>query len=107
MPYSRYSQQFAGSSDSPLASFRSLRHGLQVVASDGCARRTCSPLPGLHDNSWRGWMLQGNGRADTTAVSEAATRIRENVARVIVGKEEVTTLLLVALLCEGHVLLED
>ncbi len=52
-------------------------------------------------------MLQGNGRADTTAVSEAATRIRENVARVIVGKEEVTTLLLVALLCEGHVLLED
>lgn len=43
----------------------------------------------------------------TEQVSAAARRIRENVARVIVGKEEVTTLLLVALLCEGHVLLED
>jgi MoxR-like ATPase len=40
-------------------------------------------------------------------ITEATTRIRENVARVIVGKDEVTTLLLVALLCEGHVLLED
>jgi len=40
-------------------------------------------------------------------VAEAATRVRENVARVVVGKEEAVTLMLVALLCEGHVLLED
>jgi len=40
-------------------------------------------------------------------VAAAARRVRENVARVVVGKEEVTTFLLVALLCEGHVLLED
>ncbi len=46
-------------------------------------------------------------RADAIDVNDAATRIRENVARVIVGKDEVTTLMLVALLCEGHVLLED
>ena len=40
-------------------------------------------------------------------VAELAKRIRDNVGRVIVGKDEVTTLLLVALLCEGHVLLDD
>jgi MoxR-like ATPase len=40
-------------------------------------------------------------------VAAAAARIRENVGRVIVGKDEATTLLLVALLCEGHVLIED
>ena len=36
-----------------------------------------------------------------------ATRLRENVERVIVGKGDVVTLLLVAILCEGHVLIED
>ena len=41
------------------------------------------------------------------AVAEATTRVRQNVGRVIVGKEEAVTLLLVALMCEGHVLLED
>ncbi len=34
-------------------------------------------------------------------------RILTNVQKVIVGKEEVIQLLLVAVLCEGHVLLED
>jgi len=43
----------------------------------------------------------------STAVAQAAARLRENVARVIVGKQEAVTLLTVALLCEGHVLLED
>jgi MoxR-like ATPase len=33
--------------------------------------------------------------------------ISENVGRVIVGKDDVVELLLVALFCEGHVLLED
>ncbi|MBI4675440.1 MAG: MoxR family ATPase [Chloroflexi bacterium] len=44
---------------------------------------------------------------DVTQISVAAQRVRENVARVIVGKDETIELLLVALLCEGHVLLED
>jgi MoxR-like ATPase len=34
-------------------------------------------------------------------------RVEENVGRVIVGKEATVRLLLVALLCQGHVLLED
>ncbi|MBC7236785.1 MAG: MoxR family ATPase [Chloroflexi bacterium] len=34
-------------------------------------------------------------------------RIQANIAQVIVGKEDVVQLLLVALLCEGHVLIED
>jgi MoxR-like ATPase len=40
-------------------------------------------------------------------IKDTADRITANVARVIVGKEDVIELCLVALLCEGHVLLED
>ncbi len=40
-------------------------------------------------------------------VTELSKRIIENVDRVIVGKRAVTELVLVALLCEGHVLVED
>ncbi len=45
--------------------------------------------------------------ASTPAVQQLAERVRVNIARVIVGKETIVELLLVALLCEGHVLLED
>jgi MoxR-like ATPase len=41
------------------------------------------------------------------AVRELAERVRANIARVIVGKDSIVELLLVALLCEGHILLED
>ncbi len=41
------------------------------------------------------------------SVQHLAQQVRENVAKVIVGKDDVVELLLVALLCEGHVLLED
>ncbi len=51
--------------------------------------------------------MSGNNDSDFGRVSERAGRIRENVGRVIVGKEDVVTLLLVALLSEGHVLIED
>ncbi len=40
-------------------------------------------------------------------IAEAARRIAENVKKVIIGKDEVIELLLISLLCEGHVLLED
>jgi len=40
-------------------------------------------------------------------IERAAHRIGENVAKAIVGKDNVIELCLVALLCEGHVLLED
>ncbi|MGE5263524.1 MAG: AAA family ATPase, partial [Acidobacteriota bacterium] len=40
-------------------------------------------------------------------VKSAADRVRENVGRVIVGKGDVVDLAIVALLCEGHILLED
>jgi MoxR-like ATPase len=42
-----------------------------------------------------------------SAVQQVARAVRENVERVIVGKAEAVELLLAALLCEGHVLLED
>jgi MoxR-like ATPase len=40
-------------------------------------------------------------------VAALSARVRENVSRVIVGKGEVIDRVLVALLCGGHVLLED
>jgi len=43
----------------------------------------------------------------TQDVQEVAKKVKENIARVIIGKDEVVELLLVALFCEGHVLLED
>ncbi len=44
---------------------------------------------------------------DVGMVQDAGRRIQESVARVIVGKDDVVELMLVALFCEGHVLLED
>ena len=40
-------------------------------------------------------------------IQEVAAKVKENVERVIVGKSEVVELTIVALLCEGHILLED
>jgi len=40
-------------------------------------------------------------------IEQAAKQIVDNVANVIVGKDEVIELCLVAMLCEGHVLMED
>jgi MoxR-like ATPase len=46
-------------------------------------------------------------KPDIAVVHRTAERIREQVRQVIVGKDHVIDLLLVALFCEGHVLLED
>ncbi|RME45767.1 MAG: MoxR family ATPase [Caldilineae bacterium] len=40
-------------------------------------------------------------------IQETARKLQENIAAVLVGKEPVVELALVALLCEGHLLLED
>ena len=40
-------------------------------------------------------------------IASLSQRLVENIQKVIVGKSEVIQLLLVAVLCEGHVLLED
>ena len=45
--------------------------------------------------------------ASVTRVQDLAARIRENVQRVIVGKDGPINLALVALLCRGHILVED
>ena len=41
------------------------------------------------------------------SIQTFARQVSDNVERVIVGKRDVIELLLVALLCDGHVLLED
>ncbi len=45
--------------------------------------------------------------ADVEAIRATADRMQANIERVIVGKSDIVRLALVALLCEGHILLED
>ncbi len=40
-------------------------------------------------------------------LDEIAARVRENIKRVIVGKDDVIDLMMIAVLSEGHILLED
>lgn len=40
-------------------------------------------------------------------IPEAVTRVIENMEKVVVGKHDVLELAMVALLCEGHILIED
>jgi MoxR-like ATPase len=42
-----------------------------------------------------------------SAIHDAAGRVKTNIARVIVGKDDVIDLVLVALLSDGHLLIED
>jgi len=42
-----------------------------------------------------------------TQIQEFATQISENVRKVIIGKAEAIELVMVALLCDGHILIED
>jgi MoxR-like ATPase len=44
---------------------------------------------------------------ESRPVADFARLVRDNVGRVIVGKDDVTTILIVAILCEGHVLIDD
>ena len=42
-----------------------------------------------------------------TQIQEFAARITENVEKVIIGKTGAIELVMVALLCDGHILIED
>ena len=60
------------------------------------------------------WVAVGNRAMDdlsSPVTSDAETdwvmQLRDNVGRVVVGKSNIVELMLVAVLCEGHVLLED
>ena len=46
-------------------------------------------------------------QAEVDDIRATAERLLANIQRVIVGNEQVVRLALVALLCEGHILLED
>jgi MoxR-like ATPase len=45
--------------------------------------------------------------AAASAIRDVAQRVKENIGRVIVGKEDVIDLVLVSLLSDGHILIED
>ncbi|MCB9433532.1 MAG: AAA family ATPase [Ardenticatenaceae bacterium] len=40
-------------------------------------------------------------------IAETAVKLRQNIQKVIVGKDEIIDLTLIAMLCGGHLLLED
>ena len=40
-------------------------------------------------------------------IQDTASRVRDNIKRVIVGKDDAIDLMIIAALCEGHALLED
>jgi len=44
---------------------------------------------------------------ELTQIEQMARKLKSNIAKVIVGKEEVVDLMLIALISSGHVLLED
>jgi MoxR-like ATPase len=67
--------------------------------------RTTSPAASQTDNvGGDSWAASAAG---FEAVALLAERVIANVERVMIGKRNVTELLLVALLCEGHALIED
>ena len=48
-----------------------------------------------------------DSKPEVAAIRDVAARVRENVSLVIVGREDVIDLAMVALLCGGHALIED
>ena len=45
--------------------------------------------------------------AEVSAVQDLASRVRQGVQQIIVGKDDVIDLAIVAMLCRGHILVED
>ena len=64
-----------------------------------------------YDKNCRPRVTEDRTREAATAAASAirgvAERVRENIARVIVGKDKVIDLVLVALISGGHILIED
>lgn len=54
-----------------------------------------------------GKMNKGGQISPMNEVQNAVMRCKENIGKVIIGKDDAVDLMLVSLLCEGHVLLED
>ena len=52
-------------------------------------------------------LIFSNRKDIKKVIADAARRLRENVQKVIVGKDEVIDMALAAILCEGHILFED
>ncbi|MHB8577240.1 MAG: AAA family ATPase [Dehalococcoidia bacterium] len=59
------------------------------------------------DRGGVGTIVGGAPAEAVVGIARLAEALRENVARVIVGKDDVIELVLVALLSQGHILLED
>src|SRR5204863_9868575 len=60
-----------------------------------------------YDHIWRQVMTDESVSLTLSSVKPLVEAIRNNVARVIIGKHDVIDLLLAALLSDGHILIED
>jgi MoxR-like ATPase len=65
-------------------------------------RRATKPSAGLY-----GSLYDGHVEGRLQEAHDAATRLRENVETVVIGKSDQIRLVVAALACRGHVLLED
>jgi MoxR-like ATPase len=53
-----------------------------------------------------GRTTSGTSRTDVSRLNEAVQQVKRQIAKVIVGQEEMMELLLAAILADGHVLIE-
>ena len=92
----------AGTRSVPTHRAKNLTHTHSKAAPKTHSRSRCRLRPVSNEPS------QGRlSAADVDLIRTTADRLQASVERVIVGKPEVVRLALVALLCEGHILLED
>ena len=66
--------------------------------------KIATPCSSCYNKQKRVWAME---EATVRRIEEAAAKVKENVERVIVGKGEVVEMAIIALLCEGHILIED
>src|SRR6476661_7351655 len=98
MVTSEYSSRYRIPSSAMLSAMRTRARA--VVVSTIKVRYTCGVNP-VDDT------VRPKLGSSLTSIRELAAVLSDNIERVIVGKRSVVELCLVALLCEGHVLLED
>ena len=86
-----------------------LRYEYQVPLIDPVSSESeGDAIPASPDGAGDGAVVSDVARDESVErLRDVAARLRESVQRVIVGKDEAIDLALVALLCRGHVLLED
>ncbi len=81
-----------------------------MIGEDDARRDTASQGTASQGTASRGTASQDTARGpvrDLTGAQAVATAVRDNVATVLKGKNDVIELAVIAMLCEGHLLVDD